>query len=315
MRYIKTIILFIFLINLSDLKAQRAGRLSVDFTDYPVDFLKDKVCLKLYLNDTLCSTKYLLDYQRVHFKNLVSGKYDLSVFRNDIKDVTYYGIDVDTLYGSSHVDISFKNFKYTTKYRWEEDSIDEHYTDKKSFNHPYQSANILKGVPIDNKSTAIDAEFQFSYTFGFYLFKRKYFDIPFEFGFNSGFAHIRGDTTFFIAKPKNTERNFYFNTSFALYNSINLFHDSLSKYSKCTIQYGIAYNFPFVYNHVGIDSTTRYVHRSISNYTNVYVVGRILFGKEQKLGIQAEYNLNPYIKKGYAEPAIFRAGLVFKVSG
>lgn len=315
MKYIKTIVLFILLIKGVDLKAQRSGRLSVSFTDYPIDFSKDKVYLKLYLNDTLCSTKFLIKYEQVYFKNLRSGKYDLSVYRNDVKDVTFFGIDVDTLYGASHVDISFKNFRYTTKYVWEDDSVDENYSNRKNYKHPYQSGNILKGVPLDNKPSAIDAEFQFSYTFGFYLFHRKHFDVPFEFGFNTGFAHIKDDTTFFMKKPANKERNYYFNASFALFNSINLFNDSLSGYSKCTIQYGIAYNFPFVYNHVGIDSTARYTHRSISNYTNLYLVGRILFGKEQKLGIQAEYNLNPYIKKGYAEPAIFRAGLVFKVAG
>ncbi len=314
MKYFK-IVAFLLLIQIQVHSQIREGALIVNFSDYSLDynFNKSKTCLKLYLGDSLKGERCITANTEIRFKKLKPGKYDLIVFVNDIKEITYFKVDVDTL-AKSYLTIAMKEFDYRPFDR-DRDEEDFKITTKKSTSshgyheRTYSIFNVLKGIPLDKKNNLLDAEFQASGAIGFVMAKSKYFNIPFEFGFNGGFAHIRRDTSLFLTKPKNNERYAYFNCSMALLNTINLFYDSLSVHPKCIVQYGIGYNFPFMYNHVGIEGDFKITNRSISNYNNFFLMARVMF---RRFGVHAEYNLNPHLKTAYPEPAVFRIGLCLK---
>jgi len=301
----------ILLLAATSLCAQRKNSaLTVQLSDYEgnVNFLKNKICLNLFLNDTLVNTRCFYNTMNTRFTKLKPGKYELGIIVDNVKKYTIHAIDVDSFY-VSELRISLANFSYGLKTEYVSDSSEVEHNEYVHPNSGYFIMNLLKGLPTDNKTVFIDNEIQFSMVWGFPMVKSRHFDVPFEFGFNTGFVHINRDTTLFSVKPKTNERYFYLNFSLALLNSIKLLNDSASNKPSLLIQYGAGYNFPFVYNHVGIDGSTRQTQQSISNYNNVYLVGRIAYGHHAKFGIEAQYNLNPHLNKKYPQPAYLKVGL------
>jgi hypothetical protein len=277
---------------------------------------KEKYCLKLIKENAVRAVKCpTLAY--VLFTDLDEGKYDLEVHVNNIKRATYYQIEVDTLY-NSYFSFSVTDFSYDVNNKLEKDTLTEPYTLKRippTFNEkePYFIINLMSGINFDGGNKAIDDEFRAGMNWGFRTYQSKHFDIPLEFGLNAGSVHISDDTTFFSSKPNNGEHYGYFNCNFNLMNSFHFgYKDSLSAYPACTFQYGVGYNFPFVYNHSGYNDNIRWSHRQITNHNNIYLLTRLMFGKVVRLGVEFEYDLTRFVNSNYPQPYFYRGGIVFK---
>jgi len=288
-----------------------AGNLVVFLTqnNNQINVYKNKICIVIQQHDSVLRKSCLGQNYRAYFGKLNVGKYDVALIVDDIKKSTVHSVYVDTLFTTS-LTINLSELSYIDKNDRLSDSLGYPHSPVDS-GGKYFTWNVLKGVRPNKQSVFLGNEFQFSLVWGFPLVRKKHFQLPFEFGFNTGYCKINGDTTLFQTKPTTTERYGFLNCSFGLLNTWRFLFDSATHNSRAMLQYGVAYNFPFIYNHTGISGNKRMQSQSLSTYENLYLTGRLAFGSSVKVGIQAEYNLGPHLKRQYPQPADFRFGLFY----
>ena len=264
--------------------------------------------LRVYQMDSILIYKQNIFYADViHIDSVQSGVYDVLIFKLGKKhltlhsiivkpdSVTFLSLDLFTIGGNiynkinadekapnNHETSSAPNFAFTIQ------TYQPGFTsDKEIVNSVYDLG--IKFTPLYNPS--------------------KYYGVGANFGSNFGFCDLQKDKILAFADTFNVERYFYWKI-FAGFNNRMVFVQPKENKSMrpCFLDFGIGYNFPFIYRYVGLNRDSKKIRGFISDLNDFSVTTRLGFGF---LSFTASYRITNDLKKAYQDIPRLMVGLDF----